>query len=373
MKKSGIIILLVCLIAAGIFILKILLEKSKDKVIEFTSEKLSEWSGMDITFEGFNLEEGRLLEVFGLHITTPYPKEDYAKINTHHTDWLDIRIKRLMLGNFSYDELIKDRKFHASVLEIDTAYIYVYRDKNLPDPPFEVKNLVSSLLHEINAKIHLDTLLLRKVAIVYEEKGRDFDESGQLRFENLYASGYNLSNIKDQLTDNQEFTLDVIASLMGKSKINAQLVFDLSSKEDQFLFRGDIEPFELAIVNPMIRGVLPAEIHSGQVHQLHFEIQANDAHSTGWLDMQYEDLKIQLYKDDNERLDKIKTLAANALIRNNNLEEKRHYRKGEISFKRNRDRFIFNYWWHSLQTGMVDVMLTDLAKTILLQSNNEDE
>lgn len=62
-------------------------------------------------------------------------------------------------------------------------------------------------------------------------------------------------------------------------------------------------------------------------------------------------LKIQLYKDDNERPARLKTLAGNVLIRANNLEEKNHYRKGEESFKRNRDRFIFNYWWQSLQAG----------------------
>ncbi|MCC5931278.1 MAG: hypothetical protein JJU28_18660 [Cyclobacteriaceae bacterium] len=373
MKRAGLVVLSLLLIVALFFIAKTLLEKSKEKVVEFTSDKLSEWAGMDISFEDFSIDEGRFLEVTGLRITTPYPLENYAEVNAYHTDWLDIKIGRLMLGNFSYSELIENRKFHASILEIDTATIFVYRDKNLPDPPFKKKPLVSTLLREMNAGIHLDSILLRKISIVYEEKGEDFESSGQLRFENLYASGYNLTNIQDKIAIRSDFSLDVIADLMGKNKINAMIIFDLTSQNDHFSFIGNLEPFELDILNPMIIGVLPAEITSGHIHHMSFDFTGNDTSAKGWLDLQYKNLKIQIFKDDNESPALLKTMAANVLIRSNNIEDRDNYRKGEILFVRNQDRFIFNYWWRSLQTGMADIMLTDLAKSILSQTNSKDD
>ena len=49
-----------------------------------------------------------------------------------------------------------------------------------------------------------------------------------------------------------------------------------------------------------------------------------------------------------------------------------NYEQGQIDFERRKDRFIFNYWWNSLKSGIVDAMLSDAGKLFNLDEKAKE-
>lgn len=376
MKKSRslsiIIAILFLLICAGGITIWYLDRPLKEKVIEISSEELSKLTGMDVSFESYRFIDPLSLEIKNVTIRSPYSIDDYKKVNEYHTDWIEAKIGTIKLMAFDYEKLIKSRKFHAATFEIDTANVDVYRDKTLPDPPFKVKPLVATLLRSLNADIKLDTIYLRKINITYREKTDVSESPGVISFEDLYSTGYNLTNDSATLEHNSLFTLDALSFVMGQNRIEANIVFHLDREDDFFTFTGAMKPFDITILNPMLTGLAPAGIKSGEVKKLTFQFQATDHKATGELDFQYDDLVLNIYKGDGEdKKSMLGTLAANVAIRSKNLEDQRTYRTGTIYFERIQDRFIFNYWWNNLKSGVTDVILTDVARLFLQKKDPE--
>lgn len=374
-SRSSIVIIavLLLLVCTGGITIWYLNRPFKEKVIDISSEELSKLTGMDIRFESYRLLSPMGLEIKNLTIRSPYPIEDYKTVNEYHTDWIEAKIGTIRLVAFDYEQFIKNRKFHASSLEIDTATVDVYRDKTLPDPPFNVKPLVATLLRSLEADIKLDTIYLRKINIAYREKTDASETPGIIRFQDLYSTGYNLTNDSATLQENSLFTLDALSFVMGQNQVEANIIFHLDREDDFFTFAGEMKPFDITILNPMLSGLLPADIKSGEVKKLTFQFQATDHKATGEVDFQYDDLVLNVYKEaDDEKKSLLGTLAANVAIRSKNLEDQRTYRKGTIDFERNQDRFIFNYWWNSLKSGVTDVILTDVARLFLQKNDSGD-
>jgi hypothetical protein len=87
-----------------------------------------------------------------------------------------------------------------------------------------------------------------------------------------------------------------------------------------------------------------------------FAFWYNNDHSDGELFLNYRDLKLLSLRENKE--DKVvpnvvKTLLINAFIENDlDKNDPRPKRKGDIHFVRNQNKFIFNFWWKSLLSGI---------------------
>ncbi len=367
MKYSIVFKVLAALILSGIISYVIYItffkEKIKDRIVEISEDEISELINMDVSFdEYFITDDATTLEITGLVITSPYPQDRYNEINEFETDWINVAIKKVRLVHFDYERLINENHFSAANIEIQSAEIDVYRDKTIPEPPFEHKPIIASLLQKMEAKINVDTLIITGTNIRYFEKSEFSDQSGTISFENLFATGYNITNIKEKLDRNSDFTLDAQANLMGEAKIDAHFIFDLKSENDYFTLNADVAPFQAKVLNTMITGVLPAKITDGKVKGIKVEMEGNEDASKGKIDFEYEDMQFELFNDDSKFKSFITTQAAKLALRKNNTNDGSNYRQGEINFDRRKDKFVFNYWWNSLKSGIVDTMLSDAAK-----------
>lgn len=347
----------------------------KERVVEISSEKLSELLNMDVSFESYEFIGVNDLMINGLSIVTPYPQSEYNKHNKYHTDWFSIKIYKIRLNNFDYQRLIREKKFHASSITIDSAEIDVYRDKTLPDPPFEHKPLWASMLRKLNTELHLDTLYIRNSNVRYFEKSLHSEIPGRVHFANTYATCYGISNNAEKLKSNPILEIDMQAEAMGVSKIEAKALIDLSSRNDAFTLSARAAAFDAVSMNRILSGVLPVSITDGRVKGLHLDMTANENTASGTVEMEYEDMEFELFPGDEHSHLKsfLANMAAKAIIHKENLRSNKNFRTGVISFDRNKDRSIFNYWWKATQTGIVDVMMTDAGKLFKLDEKAKKE
>lgn len=370
--------LLVKIILALLFIVVLLVIAyfvyGKDKVVEISSEKLSELLNMDVSFENYEFISGNHLVISGLNIVTPYPQSEYKQHNKYHTDWFSIKIHKISLNNFDYQRLIGDKQFYASSITIDSAEIDVYRDKTLPNPPFKHKPLWASMLRKLETELNLDTLYLKNSTVRYFERSPHSDIPGRVHFANTFATCYGLSNNADKLKSNPMLEIDMQGDAMGVSKIEAKALIDLSSKDDAFTLSANAAAFDAVNMNRILSGVLPVNITDGRVKGLQLEMKANEYKASGSVELEYEDMKFELFQGDEHSNFKsfLANTAAKAIIHRENLRTNKNFRIGEIDFDRNRDRSIFNYWWKATQTGIVDAMMTDAGKLFKLDEKAKE-
>ena len=108
----------------------------------------------------------------------------------------------------------------------------------------------------------------------------------------------------------------------------------------------------------------------GRLNYLSFDIEADDDHSFGNLDLDYENLKkVEILRNKDEldiqkekgkqRKEKKKALSilANTLIPNDYNPSSKNYYSGAISFERNKERAIFGYLVKSIQSGILTSLM----------------
>lgn len=62
---------------------------------------------------------------------------------------------------------------------------------------------------------------------------------------------------------------------------------------------------------------------------------------------------------------KLKTFVANLFVKNDDDKSRTEKYTGEINFSRRKDRFIFNYWWNALKSGIISSVLHAPAKKLV--------
>ncbi len=367
-KTPGLVKIIMALLLVVIVVVLAYFLYGKKKVIEISSEKLSELLNMDVSFDSYELISGNNLEISGLSIVTPYPQSEYKKHNKYHTDWLSIKIRKIRLDNFDYQRLIENNHFYASSVTIDSAEIDVYRDKTLPNPPFKHKPLWATMLRKVKTELNVDTLFLRNSNVRYFEKSVHSDTAGRVHFEKTFASCYGLTNNPDKLRSNPLLVIDMQGNVMGEAEIKAKAIIDLSSENDEFTLTARAGSFDAVHMNRILSGVLPVEITGGLVKGVHVEMKADEYNADGIVELEYADLEFDLFSaEEHSNLKSfLANTAAKVIIHKNNLRSDDRFRVGKIEFERFRDRSIFNYWWKATQTGVVDAMMTDAGKLFQL-------
>jgi len=355
---SVVILLLTVLICYSLF---------KERVIEISSDKLSELLNMDVKFESYRLLDSRTLEFSGLSITSPYEQKDYRKVNKVQTDWIGISIASIRLHNFDYGRLINDRKFIATIIDLEGIEIDVYRDKSLPEEPFRTKPLFASLLRKLNTELQVDTINIQQANIRYFERHDHTNKAGMVSFASTNATCTNLTNKPERLEANPLFKIEAKSRLMGKAAIYMTGNFDLTSKNDQFSINAKVGAFSATILNQILMGVLPVEVLGGEINGIDIVFKANDHKATGTIDFRYEDMKFDVAAKEESKLKSFfRNTMAKTVLKKKNVESSKRYRQGDIDFVRLKNKSIFNYWWNASKSGILDIMINDTGKLFKL-------
>jgi hypothetical protein len=109
----------------------------------------------------------------------------------------------------------------------------------------------------------------------------------------------------------------------------------------------------LSALNPILKRNAGVAIEEGTLKKLSFNFQYDEETSNGELIFEYDGLKVSLIDRADQSKKGFQTFLTNTFIlHKKNIKGSNSFRKGDISFERNKKRSLFNYWWKSLSSGL---------------------
>jgi len=242
--------------------------------------------------------------------------------------------------------------FKANSLVINHFDANIYRGKMLKDDPSK-KYLYNHLLRNLKFPLQIDTLQVLKSKLVYEEELDVAKGPGVLTFDrfNLQAtnlrSGFSLKKMDD-------VKIKVKCIFMKNSPLDVDWRFNVLDKSDGFHIQGVISNFD---VRGMTRFTKPYinTTFTGTFNKYRFNFYGNDNGSKGNASLDYDDLKVKLYKKKNpEKEAKLKTAVANLLVKN---DSKDKAKTAEVEVERLQDRSFYNLLWRSIAESLKKILI----------------
>jgi hypothetical protein len=282
----------------------------------------------------------------------------FARDVGHRVDRISLQVEKLMLERIDLHYLISEQAFLVGKITIVHPLLEVFKDKRMQPPLPAPKPMLQESLKLVPVAFRLDSLLLVKGNIQYREHAPDADKPGNISFQDVYMSAYNISNIDSLWKRELMMEADVETIFMGQSLLKLNMDFPLHRKDQLHRISGEMRELSLPSLNNMLENTAFASVESGHVFTLKFDMQLDSHDSRGEMQFAYRDLKIKLLSkenpDDPSLKENIKSLLANWLVvkSNNPDNHTKPLRIGEIAFVRDPEKSFFNYWWKSLLSGI---------------------
>ncbi|TCC93361.1 hypothetical protein EZ428_00905 [Pedobacter frigiditerrae] len=299
----------------------------------------------------------KTLRVVGVQLIPMYPDLAFSRKYNAQKDRYDLKFDELSFSGIDFISLNNDGNLHAKRLNIGPAKVAVFLNRELPPAGFNKgRNYPHNALKRLGIETLIDTLTLNKLDIAYTEYNPKTKERGTLKLDNLSGQILNITNDSLRLTKRNHAYADLTTYVMGTAKLNVKIDFNLTSKDAAFSYMGHVSPFDLKVLNPLSRSLGLVSINTGSVKSVDFTINANERGSAGVVKFAYNDLKVNLLKEDEngvkEKKGLLSFLANTVLIKNDNPTKDEPLRVANITFTRVPQASFFNLMWKSVFIGI---------------------
>ena len=143
---------------------------------------------------------------------------------------------------------------------------------------------------------------------------------------------------------------------MGKGDLDIMLKSRIFDANNTFSVDGTLSEMEASDLNPMLEKNAFVYATSGKIDAMSFNFTANNAKATGQTSVLYHELFLAVK---NKRTDettafkeKLISLIANIKVMDSNPLPGENARVGIIDYQRDPERFLFNYCFKSIMTGI---------------------
>ncbi len=339
---------------------------SLESSIDSLSYQMNEYTHLSTGRISFRKKENKLtLRNVDMHYT-----EDWSKVSQmvgKQTDLIEVSIGELTFMQLkAASDLYTDLDIETEKILLKDLVFKDYRDKNMPRPPDAIKPMFKGMVDAIPITLSVDSIQLENVAVEYSEVGVGKEVPGSIRFEGIHGSITRLTTIPEKQEQFKSFEANLKASLNGV----ADLTFDLEVPYDREAFTAvaSIGPFDMTRLNETAVHMAGAEIVSGDVKKIHFEMRAAQTSSRNTMQFDYENLKINVLKENKHHEVKSHALfssMANSALRSHNVPFQGKYLTADYYSQRNIYRGPFNFMWHSVADGMLHIVPGTFVQSII--------
>lgn len=281
-----------------------------------------------------------------------YSREAFVKAIPKEKDLYAINSGELSISGLDWG--FKDEKFffHSTSIIVDRAFANIYRGK-MPADDLTKKPLFNKLLRDIPFDMKINTVAVRNSTLQYEEEKTFEKGAGMLTFSkfNLYAT--NVSSAFEQ-TKVPDVKIHINCTFMESSPMKVDWSLNPLDKSDGFNIRGNIQNFPAENLEPFTKPYMNVTA-KGMLSEVYFNFTGNDKISRGDFAVNYDDLKVTVFKkNDRKKKNKLLSAISNLFVKNDTDKE---VKSAEIEVERIPEKSFFNFLWRSVAEGLKKILV----------------
>ena len=290
-------------------------------------------------------------------------KDQFSKAVGRASDRLDLEFKNIKATQVDMKRFLVSRQLFAKKLYINAGLMDIDKDKRY----VQVKgNKMGKYPHQLllnsKLKIGFDTVYLKSTRVLYGEMNPKTERRGSLYFDGTHGTITNLTNDSALIKQNPTCRVDVRTRFMGTGKLTTYFIFNLASQSGDFACGGTMNNFDMTEVNEITRALAKASVQSGTVSKLKFALKANNVRSSITMQLQYDNLKVDVLKVDDEtgklkRRSFLSQVVNNIVMNENNPRNNKPARVGIATVERASDESFFNLIWHTMFVSIKHIVI----------------
>lgn len=273
-------------------------------------------------------------------------------------DVAKVYLAEVLVKDPDLDKLLEDNKLIASSARIRGANAEIFRDKRWERVEGLMRPMPQALMRQAGISLQLDSLQIEGANIRYSEFPEKGMVPGTISFQDLNVVLYPF-----HLSENPADFLPTEAMLLANAELNGEAALEVQVR---MLFEppypmslsAQLGAFDADVLNTILAPNAFVKVLRGKINEGNWSFIADDEEAKGEMVFLYEDLKLQLL--DPQTLQRgrgrlgILTFVLNTFaVKSNNPRRGVPVRQSSrIYVPRNREKFVFNYWWKATLSGI---------------------
>ena len=303
-----------------------------------------------ITMGAFDINNANSsLRIKNLTVKPMFTEAAFSKSLKQQEDLFNLEFNNIELSGIDTRLLIARQRLEAATAILQPV-VKIYRDRTVAaDLASKVGKYPHQMLQKINFPFSVKKVIIKNGMVAYTEKAEVSKKTGTVFLKNINGTISNVTNINDLTSKNNLLVLDATAGFMGVSQMHTVWKLPLNSSNGAFDVSGTAGKFNAVSLNPLIEPLGRASIKKGRVNKLTFKMTGTDHFARGNATILYNDLKIEILKNDSGDVKKkgLQSLLANALMKDSNPLNS-VTRTDEINYERDRTKSFFNLLWKGI-------------------------
>jgi len=318
--------------------------------ISVSSDSLYTYSALKIVY--FASLNNLFIDSLSIHPN--YKDYDFTSRHEYQTDRIEAAICNIYVRGFNAGEYTNSGSMVCSSLKIGKIDMTVFRDMRKPFLHV-VKPTFPGMIYDYKGIIRIDSIGIQDGNITYIEHAKKANEPGKVRFNEIHAIAYKITN--DTIYKHKQANLEIYADalLMGVSKLSVGLKARLLDIDNTISLTGYLSAMDANDLNPILEKNAFLYVTDGKIDGLKFDFTANNIQSAGKMSLLYHGLNIAIKNKQTNDTTAIKervfSLIANIKVIDSNPYKNEKVREGIIEYKRDPERSLFNYYFKSILSG----------------------
>jgi hypothetical protein len=212
------------------------------------------------------------------------------------------------------------------------------------------------MIYNYPGNVNIDSIGLINGNVTFTPRAEKANEPGSISFNKINAKIYKITNDTIYKKESAFLELKGDALLMGKGKMSVLLKGRIFDRQNTFSLNGNLSGLEANELNPILEKNAFIYATSGKIDAMNFSFTANNAKATGKMTMLYHGLDIAVKNkrtdDTTAFVERLKSFIVNIKVLDSNPMPGKEVRVGIIDYERDPERFLFNYCFKSILSGI---------------------
>ncbi len=289
------------------------------------------------------------------HALTVSKTEFYRRVRLAK-DIGTIEISRVSLKGIDIPKWVSEQTIRATALHLDSGQVAIYKDKTKPNPP---ENKIGKSPHQqllrLDQTLIIDSVSVNALDVRFTEVSDQTGEAGTVTFEETNALFLHVTNDSVAIASNRYMQLHARSRVMGMGELTVDFRFDLLDSLGGHTYTGKLGAMSGTPFNRMLTPHLHVDIERVAIEQLTFDMEANDQYTKGTLQLDYQDLKVNFIKENEDGGKSVKPVASflanRFLLNDSNPDANGVHHTGQVYIARPQSFSFFKMIWRSIREG----------------------